>query len=124
MKDSTKRLLDLARGARMTDGQREEQRRSFAFGNSNIENEHITRDLINKEAETIRRTTNAPGTLEAIKLVDERLNRLERAVADLATIGRVGTLSIDAIKVLVREQLKTETKAWETGTRRLRCRRP
>lgn len=54
MKDSTDDLLKRARNRRMTREEREEQRRSFAFGNSNIENDTITRDSVKKEAETIR----------------------------------------------------------------------
>ena len=60
MKDSTKKLIELVRNARMTDEQREAQRRSFAFGNSSIENADITRDSIDREATTIR-TTHVPG---------------------------------------------------------------
>lgn len=40
---------------------------------------------------------------------DERLARLEQAVSDLATIGRVGTLSLDAIKVLVAQRYHAGT---------------
>jgi hypothetical protein len=34
---------------------REEQRRSFAYGNTKIENSRITRELIDREAESLRR---------------------------------------------------------------------
>jgi hypothetical protein len=44
-------LLAKAKGIRMSVGDREEQRRSFAFGNANIENDAVTRDVINEVAE-------------------------------------------------------------------------
>ena len=37
----------------MTREQREEQRRSFAYGNSKIENERVTRKMIDEEANTL-----------------------------------------------------------------------
>ena len=36
--------------------QKEEQRRSFVFGNTNIENPRITREMVNKEAEALKNT--------------------------------------------------------------------
>jgi hypothetical protein len=44
-------LLERAKGIRMSIGDREQQRRSFAFGNANIENEAVTRDVIDEVAE-------------------------------------------------------------------------
>ncbi len=38
--------------------QQEEQRRSFAFGNTSFENPRIIRDMINEEAEAIARERN------------------------------------------------------------------
>ena len=46
-------LLEKTRTVRMTQAQMEEQRRSFAFGNAKIENDDITRDTINREAEAL-----------------------------------------------------------------------
>jgi hypothetical protein len=40
-------LLERARGIEMTPAQLREQRRSFAYGNTHIENERITREMIN-----------------------------------------------------------------------------
>ncbi len=37
----------------MSDGEKAEQRLSFAFGNTHIENEKITREMIAEEAERI-----------------------------------------------------------------------
>jgi hypothetical protein len=45
----TKELLELlekSRGIRMTPEQQAEQRRSFAYGNTHIENDRITRELV------------------------------------------------------------------------------
>ncbi len=43
-------LIERARGETMTAEQREAQRRSFAYGNSKIENQRITRTSIDEEA--------------------------------------------------------------------------
>lgn len=40
----------------MTQSQREQQRRSFAYGNTNIENERITRQTIDRAADDLKRT--------------------------------------------------------------------
>lgn len=39
-------LLKAARKVKMTSKESEEQRRSFAYGNTNIENERITKETI------------------------------------------------------------------------------
>lgn len=46
-------LLDRLKSTRMTREQKEEQRRSFAYGNSKIENDRITRRTIDREAEAM-----------------------------------------------------------------------
>ena len=46
-------LLDKARHSVPTPEEKEEQRRSFAYGNTNIENPRITRDMINKAADEL-----------------------------------------------------------------------
>jgi hypothetical protein len=43
----------------MSPADKEEQRRSFAFGNANIENERVTRETVNKQAELME--TSADG---------------------------------------------------------------
>ena len=40
-------LIDRARKIEMTPEQATEQRRSFAYGNTHIENDRITREMIN-----------------------------------------------------------------------------
>jgi hypothetical protein len=47
-------LLDAAKKLVVSPEQKEEQRRSFAFGNTNIENPRITRETVNKEAEALK----------------------------------------------------------------------
>jgi len=47
-------LLDAAKNLEITPEQKEEQRRSFAFGNTNIENPRITRETVDEEAEALK----------------------------------------------------------------------
>ena len=55
MKDSLNQLLEAAKAVRPSPEQNEEQRRSFAFGNTNIENSRITRQTVDEEAEELKR---------------------------------------------------------------------
>jgi hypothetical protein len=50
-------LVERAKGIEMTPEQKEEQRRSFAYGNANIENDAVTRDVVNHAAEELARTS-------------------------------------------------------------------
>lgn len=54
MTDTLKALLEKAKTVRMTPEQKEEQRRSFAYGNTKIENPRITREIIDEEAELLK----------------------------------------------------------------------
>ncbi len=49
-------LLAAAKHIELTPEQREEQRRSFAFGNTNIEDPRITREMVNEEAEKLKQS--------------------------------------------------------------------
>jgi hypothetical protein len=49
-------LIERARKVRMSPQEKEEQRRSFAYGNTKIENPRITREIIDQEAEKLART--------------------------------------------------------------------
>jgi hypothetical protein len=51
-------LLERARRITMSPGEREQQRRSFAYGNANIENEAVTKDVIEEVAD---RMVREPG---------------------------------------------------------------
>ena len=50
MNASLKKLVDAAGKVEMSPSQREEQRRSFAYGNTKIENDRITRQMIDEQA--------------------------------------------------------------------------
>lgn len=50
MTQSISKLIEMAKKAKVTPEQKEEQRRSFAFGNTAIENSQITREMIDKAA--------------------------------------------------------------------------
>lgn len=47
-------LLAVSRERAFTPAQQEEQRRSFAFGNTHFENERITRETIDRAAEALK----------------------------------------------------------------------
>jgi hypothetical protein len=52
----TKHLQDLLAGAKnvvLTPEEKEQQRRSFAYGNVAIENPHITREMVDRAADEI-----------------------------------------------------------------------
>jgi hypothetical protein len=53
MSEDLNKLIELARRVEMTPEQVEKQRRSFAYGNTKIENDSITWDRINTAAEKI-----------------------------------------------------------------------
>ena len=55
MNESLKVLLQRARSVEMTPQEKERQRRSFAYGNAKIENDHVTREMIDEAAEKIAR---------------------------------------------------------------------
>ncbi len=50
MPDELKRLVEAARRTKMSDAEKEEQRRSFAYGNTAFENPTITREMVDQEA--------------------------------------------------------------------------
>lgn len=54
-------LLEATNKARFTEVQREEQRRSFAFGNTHFENSRITRETIDRAAEALKHEGPANG---------------------------------------------------------------
>ena len=53
MSGELNKLLETARRVKMTPEEEEQQRRSFAYGNIKIENETITRDMIDRAAEQL-----------------------------------------------------------------------
>ena len=63
MNEKLKPLVAAARQAEMTPTDRENQRISFAYGNTAIENERITREMIRTEAQRLA-TMKADGEKE------------------------------------------------------------
>jgi hypothetical protein len=53
-------LLEAAKTANPSAEQREQQRRSFAFGNAALENDLITREMVDCEAERLTRESDEP----------------------------------------------------------------
>jgi hypothetical protein len=55
MTDALKALLEAAKVAETTPEHREQQRRSFAYGNTAFENSRITRQMVDEQAERLAR---------------------------------------------------------------------
>ena len=55
-----KLLMDRARCIEMTPTDKEAQRRSFAYGNANIENSAVTREVVDKAAAELAQEQTAP----------------------------------------------------------------
>jgi hypothetical protein len=53
MGDELKALIEAAKKVTPTPEHREEQRRSFAYGNTAFENPRITREMIDRQAEKL-----------------------------------------------------------------------
>lgn len=53
MDHNLSRLIELARGVRMNDQQLNEQRNSFVYGNTKIENDSVTRQLVEEIAKDV-----------------------------------------------------------------------
>lgn len=51
--DNLSQLLEIAKKIEMTSQEQEQQRRSFAYGNTKIENQDITEEAIEKAASVI-----------------------------------------------------------------------
>jgi hypothetical protein len=56
MSEKLQELLDAAKIIKPSKEQNEKQRRSFAYGNTNIENPRITRETVDKEAEGLKQS--------------------------------------------------------------------
>jgi len=53
MTEELNKLIEVAKRVTPTEAQREEQRRSFAYGNTAFENSRITREMIDRQAEKL-----------------------------------------------------------------------
>jgi hypothetical protein len=60
MTDALQQLIDAARCLPFSEEEREAQRRSFAYGNTHIENELITREMVDEQAEALK-SESLPG---------------------------------------------------------------
>jgi len=59
MPNYIQKLIDAAKGRVFTPADREAQRRSFAYGNTCIENPRITRQTVEQEAEKLKAQAKA-----------------------------------------------------------------
>jgi hypothetical protein len=59
MTAALKDLIDAAKTIKPTPKQQEEQRRSFAYGNTSFENSRITREMVDRQAELLAKEQNA-----------------------------------------------------------------
>lgn len=53
MTEALKKLIEAAKTANPSPEHREEQRRSFVYGNTHFENALITREMVDREAEKL-----------------------------------------------------------------------
>jgi hypothetical protein len=53
MTDALKKLIEAAKTVNPTPEHREQQRRSFVYGNTHFENSLITREMVDREAEKL-----------------------------------------------------------------------
>jgi len=54
MLDELEKLLEAAKYRPLTPAEQEAQRRSFAYGNANIENDRVTRETVDEQAEELK----------------------------------------------------------------------
>ena len=59
MTDHLQELINAARLRPFSEDEREAQRRSFAYGNTHIENERVTREMVDEQAEVLKQETSA-----------------------------------------------------------------
>jgi hypothetical protein len=54
MSDHLQTLIEAARSRFISDDERQAQRRSFAYGNTKIENDRITREMVDEQDELLK----------------------------------------------------------------------
>ncbi len=59
MPDALQQLIDEAKKRPFPPEEREAQRRSFAYGNTKIENDRITREMVDEQDELLKRDVRA-----------------------------------------------------------------
>jgi hypothetical protein len=62
MGEELQKLIEIAKSVTPTPEHREEQRRSFAYGNTAFENGDITREMVNEQAEKLARDDERRGS--------------------------------------------------------------
>ena len=62
MTEHLKNLLEAARKVTLSPEEKEAQRRSFAYGNTKIENPRITREMVDREADALGAPKHERGT--------------------------------------------------------------
>jgi len=55
MTEALKTLIERAKRVQMTPEETEQQRLSFAYGNTKIENDRITRETVKRQSEALKR---------------------------------------------------------------------
>ena len=58
MSNETEKLIEAAREIPSTPESRELHRKSFAYGNTKIENARVTKELVDREADNLKREQN------------------------------------------------------------------
>jgi hypothetical protein len=53
MATSISQLIEMAKAVQVSDAQREEQRRSFVYGNTAFENRRITKEMVCRQADAL-----------------------------------------------------------------------
>ena len=56
MSENLQKLIDASRGRAMSEAEKEAQRRSFAYGNANIENARVTREMVDEAADKLSKS--------------------------------------------------------------------
>lgn len=59
MPNALQKLIDEAKNRPFPPEEREAQRRSFAYGNTKIENDRITREMVDEQDELLKRDSQA-----------------------------------------------------------------
>ncbi len=54
MSEEIEKLIELSRNVDLSPAQKDEQRRSFAYGNASIENGRVTKEMVAGEAEALK----------------------------------------------------------------------
>jgi len=58
MADSLKALMKAAKGVKMSTSEQEEQRQSFAYGNTKIENDLIEKETVARQSSALKDTAD------------------------------------------------------------------